>query len=267
VPSSAEGLLTRNGYATLADLEDAGHADVLSALERFQVEFLAATRSIWQDEFPIPPDALGHFSRQWEYPYAWANVGPKRGRLLDAGSGLTFLPFLFAAAGFEVVCCDADSENLGLAERVAEASRLTGLCVEFERGLLEQLPFPDGLFQAVLCVSAIEHVRCTPDVVLASLARVTAPSGRLVLTCDVDLRGTGDLRLDDLGALMAAFEHDFEPAFPIDLRRPPTLLTSEHFVDAEQWRLPAVWRSLDGPRVEPLRSLAVLGLTGVRRLA
>jgi hypothetical protein len=116
-------------------------------------------------------------------------------------------------------------------------------------------------------VSAIEHVRSAPDVVLASLARVISPGGRLVVTCDVDLRGTGNLRLDRLGALLEAFEHHFEPVFPIDVRRPPALLTSEHFVDREQWRLPAVWRSLDGPRAEPLRSLAVFGLTGVRRPA
>jgi SAM-dependent methyltransferase len=267
VPPRVGGLLARNGYALLTDLEDASYGKVVAALERFQVEFLAATRSIWRDNFPIPPDALGHFSRQWEYPYAWANAGAARGRLLDAGSGLTFLPFLFAAAGFDAICCDADGESLGYDDRFDEASRLTGLRVGFEQGLLEDLPFPEGSFQAVVCVSAIEHVRPAPDVVLASLARVTAPGGRLVLTCDVDLRGTGDVRLDRLGALLESFEHHFEPVFPINLRRPPALLTSEHFVDGEQWRLPAVWRSLDGPRAEPLRSLAVLGLTGVRRSA
>lgn len=267
MPPRVDGLLGRNGYALLTDLEDAGYVEVVAALERFQVEFLAATRSIWRDDFPIPPDALGHFSRQWEYPYAWANAWPARGRLLDAGSGLTFLPFLFAAADFDVVCCDADCENLGYADRFDKASRLTRLRVGFERCLLETLPFPDGSFQAVLCVSAIEHVRSAPDVVLASLARVIAPGGRLVMTCDVDLRGTGDLPLEGLGALLEAFEHGFEPVFPIDLRRPPALLTSEHFAGAEQWRLPAVWRSLEGPRAEPLRSLAVLGLTGVRRPA
>jgi SAM-dependent methyltransferase len=142
---------------------------------------------------------------------------------------------------------------------------LTRLRVGFQRCLLEELPFPEGSFEAVVCVSAIEHVRCAPDVVLASLARVIAPGGRLVVTCDVDLRGAGNLRLDSLGALLEAFERDFEPVFPIDLRRPHALLTSEHFVAAEQWRLPALWRSLEGPPAEPLRSLAVLGLTGVRR--
>ena len=87
MPPRVGGLLARNGYALLTDLEDASYGKVVAALERFQVEFLAATRSIWRDNFPIPPDAVGHFSRQWEYPYAWANAGAARGRLLDAGSG------------------------------------------------------------------------------------------------------------------------------------------------------------------------------------
>jgi SAM-dependent methyltransferase len=188
-----------------------------------------------------------------------------RGRLLDAGSGLTFLPFLFAAAGFDVVCCDADTEGLGYADRFDEAARLTGLPVRFVRCALEELPFPDASFDSVVCVSVLEHVRPPRDAVLASLARVTAPSGRIVVTCDVDLRVPGDLPLEDIGALLAAFERHFEPAFPFDLRRPPALLTSERFVNLEEWRLPAVWRSLDGPRQELFRSLAVLGLTGVRR--
>jgi SAM-dependent methyltransferase len=260
-------VLARNGYALLTDLEDRAYADVAAALERFQVGFLAVTRSIWQASFPIPPDALGHFGRQWEYPYAWTNLCATRGRLLDAGSGLTFLPFVFAAAGRDVVCCDADADGLGYAARVDEAARLTGLPVRYARCMLEDLPFPDASFDAVTCISVLEHVRPPRDAVLASLARVTAPGGRAVITLDVDLRAPGELPLEDLGALLEVFERDFEPAYPLDLRRPPALLTSERFVDGQQWRLPAVWRSLDGPRREPLRSLAVLGLTGVRRAA
>jgi SAM-dependent methyltransferase len=224
----------------VTDLEHEGYAEVAAALERFQVDFLAATRSVWRPDFPIPPDALGHFSRQWEYPYAWANLSRGRGRLLDAGSGLTFLPFLFAAAGLDVMCCDPDGEALGYSDRFEEAARLTGLPVGFTRCTLEEPPFRDAAFDAVVCVSVLEHVRPPRDAVLASLARIIAPGGRVVLTCDVDLRAPGDLPLEDLGALLAAFERHFVPVFPVDLRRPPSLLTSERFLAAEQWRLPPV---------------------------
>lgn len=261
----ADGLLARSGYALLTDLEDTRYAEVASAFERFQVEFLAVTRSLWGAEFPIPPDAFGHFSRQWEYPYAWANIGRARGRLLDAGSGLTFLPFLFAAAGFEVVCCDADDEDLGYEDRFADAADLTGLPVEFVRCRLEELPFEDASFDAVVCLSVLEHVAPPRETVLDSIARVVARGGRVVVTCDVDLRAAGAMPLEDVGELVAAFETHCAPAYALDLHRPPCLLTSEHFAGTQQWRLPAPWQSLNGRRAEPFRSLAVLGLTGVRR--
>lgn len=258
-------MLARNGYALLTDLDGAGYGAIVDALERFQVEFLAETRGVWQPDFPIPRDALGHFTRQWEYPYAWANLGSTRGRLLDAGSGMTFLPFVFAASGFDVVCCDADEDALGYRERFAQAGVLTGQPVGYVHCMLEDLPFADGSFDAVACVSVLEHVQPPRAAIIESLARVIRPGGRLVVTCDVDLQGDGDLRLGDLADLLAEFERQFELAYPLELRRPPTLLTSESFLASSQWRLPAVWRSLNRPREEEFRTIAVLGLTGVRR--
>ena len=70
-PPNGNEALARNGYALLTDLEDPEYGRIVQSLERFQAEFLARTRTIWDDGFPIPPDALGHFTRQWEYPYAW----------------------------------------------------------------------------------------------------------------------------------------------------------------------------------------------------
>ena len=91
-PPNGNEALAKNGYALLTDLEDPEYGRIVQSLERFQAEFLARTRTIWDDGFPIPPDALGHFTRQWEYPYAWANLAAMGGRFLDAGSGFTFPP-------------------------------------------------------------------------------------------------------------------------------------------------------------------------------
>jgi SAM-dependent methyltransferase len=255
--------LARNGYALTSDLEDEHYRNVVGALESLQIEFLAQTHGLWDDAFPVPPDALAHFSRQWEYPYAWANAG-EPGRLLDAGSGITFLPFAFARVGFEVVCCDSDEDDLDFETRFARAAALTGSRVEFVRHNLEELPFEDGSFDTAVCISVVEHVH-SRQALLDSLARVVRPGGTLVITCDLDLEGKGDLGLPDLAELLASFERAFEHVHPLDLARPPTLLTSEAFASSAQWRLPAVWRTRNGPNLEPLRSLAVLGLVGRRR--
>jgi SAM-dependent methyltransferase len=269
IPPNGEGALARNGYALLTDLEDPEYGAIVSALEGFQAEFLARTRPLWADGFPIPPDALGHFTRQWEYPYAWANVASTRGRFLDAGSGVTFFPFVFAAGGFEVVCCDADTDALGYRERFERARTLTGCPVRYTECLLEEMPYPDGFFDAAACISVLEHVPDSRAAVVESLARVVRPGGRVVITCDIDLRRADSLLLEDASDLLVEFGRHFEHAFPLDLRRPPALLTSESFLHSSPWRLPPPWRppngSTNGGRNDAFRAIAVLGITGIRR--
>jgi SAM-dependent methyltransferase len=269
IPTNGEGVLAKNGYALLTDLEDPEYAEIVRALEGFQAEFLSRTRPLWDGRFPVPPDALGHFTRQWEFPYAWANLSPLRGRFLDAGSGVTFFPFVFSAGGFEVVCCDADTDELGYRERFASANALTGCPVRYEECLLEEMSFPAGFFDAAACISVLEHVPHSRAAIVESLARVVRPGGRVVITCDVDLRRTEGLLLEDASDLLVEFGRHFELAFPLDLRRPPTLLTSESFLHSSPWRLPPPWRppngSMNGTPNDEFRAIAVLGITGVRR--
>jgi len=262
---NGDGALARNGYALLTDLDDPEYGEIACALEGFQAQFLAQTRPLWDDRFPVPPDALGHFTRQWEYPYAWANLASTHGRFLDAGSGITFFPFAFAAHGFEVVCCDANTDALGYRERYARASTLTGYPVRYEECLLEELPYADGFFDAVACISVLEHVGSSRAAIVESLARVVRPGGRVVITCDVDLLRADGLLLEDASDLLVEFQRHFELAFPLDLRRPPALLTSESFLHSSPWRLPPPWRPSNGSMNHEFRTIAVLGLTGVRR--
>src|SRR5688572_3845924 len=127
LPPDSARTLQRNGYALLTDFDEVDYCDVVQAMEAFQLNFLGRTRSMWEPGFPIPGDALGHFSRQWEYPYVWTNLAQlgDGARILDVGSGITFFPFMLAAAGFHVECCDADDE-LDLADRFRRAGEMTG---------------------------------------------------------------------------------------------------------------------------------------------
>lgn len=268
-PPNGNEALAKNGYALLTDLEDPEYGRIVQSLERFQAEFLARTRTIWDDGFPIPPDALGHFTRQWEYPYAWANLAAMGGRFLDAGSGFTFLPFAFAAGGFDVVCCDVDTEAIGYEARFERANALTDHSVRYEEHPLEAMPYPDDYFDAIACISVLEHVASSRAAIVESLARLVKPGGRVVITCDVDLRRADALLLEDAADVLMEFERHFELAFPLDLRRPPALLTSESFLHSSPWRLPPPWRppngSTNGPANDAFRAITVLGLTGIGR--
>jgi len=259
LPSRRAGVLARNGFARLRDLDDAGYGEVVAALELFQAEFLAETRELWGAGFPIPGDALAHFTRQWEFPYAWTNLDAPPARVLDAGSGMTSFPYLLSASGFDVECTDGDG-SLGLDGRFEAASARTGLPVRFTASDLTRLPYADASFDAVVCISVLEHTGPARLEVVAELGRVIRAGGRLVLTFDVDLGRDDGLLLEDAAVLLAALSQRFDPAFPLDLRRPPDLLTSDAFLGPGSWRLPPPWR---GPSAE-FRSIAVLATTWVR---
>jgi SAM-dependent methyltransferase len=162
-----------------------------------------------------------------------------------------------------------DTEAIGYEERFTRASALTDYPVHYVEHLLEEMPYPDDYFDAVACISVLEHVASSRAAIVESLARVVKPGGRVVITCDVDLRRADALLLEDAADLLVEFERHFELAFPLDLRRPPTLLTSESFLHSSPWRLPPPWRppngSTNGPANDEFRAITVLGLTGIGR--
>jgi SAM-dependent methyltransferase len=265
IPSVQARVLAKNGYALLSDLDAPDFADVVRSMEGFQAEFIARTRHVWDADFPIPGDALAHFSRQWEYPYAWVNLGGRSGRVLDAGSGITFFPFLLAAAGYEVECCDEDG-SLGLGARFEQASRASGCSVGYTECSLTEMPFDDATFDGVACISVLEHAPALRGEIVRALARVLKPGGRLVLTCDVDLGRDDGLLVEDLAQLLAEVRGSLELLHPLDLRRPGGLLTSESFLPTESWRLPPPWRPPAGVRAASaaFRSIAILGVTAAK---
>jgi SAM-dependent methyltransferase len=272
LPGSA-ATLQRNGYALLTDFDDVEYSGVIQAMEAFQLNFLGRTRSIWGRDFPIPGDALGHYSRQWEYPYVWTNISHlgHGARILDVGSGITFFPFMLTAAGFQIECCDADDE-LDLADRFRRAGKMTGLGTEFTAGSLGEVGYQRGAFDAAICVSVLEHVdRAARAEMVDAFTAVVRPGGRLVVTCDVDLGRNDGLFIEDVAELFDQLSATFAPTYPFNLGRPRQLLTSDHFVTEESWRLPAPWKprasSESAPAVDGVqfRSLAILGATMERR--
>jgi ubiquinone/menaquinone biosynthesis C-methylase UbiE len=132
--------------------------------------------------------ATGYAESNPEYPareeYEWPAVRSalpevSGKRVLDAGCGSGYYSAWLAERGAEVVGVDASEEM------IAEATDRHGDAATFRvADLREPLDaFEDGSFDLVVSQLALEHVEDweTP---MAEFARLLAPGGRLVVSCD-----------------------------------------------------------------------------------
>ena len=95
-------------------------------------------------------------------------------RVLDAASGPGYVAAACALRGAEVVAVDGAAEMVSLARRLHPE-------VEFLQANAEQLPFADGMFDAVVAGFLILHVGW-PERVAAALARVLRSGRKLALS-------------------------------------------------------------------------------------
>ncbi|MEN3338713.1 MAG: hypothetical protein V7647_2389 [Acidobacteriota bacterium] len=96
-------------------------------------------------------------------------LAPLEGRtILDVGTGTGRAALALAARGAQVTGVDASDEMLAVARRRATAA---GVAVTFAHGDAHALAFPDGSFDAAVCLRVLMH---TPDwrLSLAELCRV-----------------------------------------------------------------------------------------------
>ena len=105
--------------------------------------------------------------------------------ILDVGTGTgIFLPFLLSRIGKGgwIVALDFAKEML----REAQAKRFDGninyLCAD-----ISDVPFNDGIFDAIICYSSFPHFRDTPAA-LAEMNRVIKAGGKLFI-CHTSSRG------------------------------------------------------------------------------
>ena len=99
-------------------------------------------------------------------------------RVLDVAGGTGLFARAIAACVGSVVVVDLTAEMLEQGKAQVQASKISN--VEFEQGAAEQLPFPDGSFDAVVTRYTIHHFR-HPVMALREMARVCRPGGQLVV--------------------------------------------------------------------------------------
>lgn len=153
------------------------------------------------------------------------------GRLLDVGCGPACMEEDLLARGFTVVGVDASMEMLRHGERRLAGHPLRHRC-RLEPGDVERLQYPDGSFDAVICMGVLEYLAAY-DRAIGEIHRVLRSGGLAVLTV-------------------------------------PNRLSPRHVLDAAlRWAKRAVGRATDEPpnRCIPWRLAALLRRHGFRVLA
>ncbi|MEA2734400.1 MAG: hypothetical protein QOE14_851 [Humisphaera sp.] len=171
-------------------------------------------------------DTFRLWSRRWEYPFVAQRViqfaQQQRSigafRLLDAGSGVTYFPYYIRkeVPRSEITCFDSnksyhpmfDAVNAGMGEQN----------VKFVEGMLQKLPFETDSFDAVCCISVLEHTGNYGEI-LAEFARVLRPGGMFVLTFDLSLDGKFELPKKAAAELLSALSEKFQVAPGDDLHK------------------------------------------------
>lgn len=127
-----------------------------------------------------------------EYAKILAARGFQKGKVIDVGCGFgaTNLVLAEKLVGSEVVGVDLSEPLLRLARQAAAEADL-GERVRFEKADVQQIPYPDGTFDAAINVNMV-HLVEDPVGMLDEIERVLAPGGFLFVA---------DLRRSWLGLL------------------------------------------------------------------
>lgn len=238
-----------SGIPSITDYQELVGSPEFADLAEYSDRFLATNRQVLRGYRRMwVADPLHQWSRQWEYPFVlsglMAEFGGRAFRILDAGSGVTFFPFLLAdRLTAEVHCCDHDPT---LAAVFNQVNQRVPVPVTFDNADLRALPHESGTFDAAYCVSVLEHTDRRADTV-RELHRVLRPGGLLLLT--IDLPTHGGEEDPEYTRMVTALTELFDSDGPVDVRSGaggPDTVTTNYAAAIDRrllpWRHPILYR-------------------------
>ena len=150
------GPVSRQQYMALE--QDA----MLAEMQEFSDEFVKRNAAaLTEYARSWTPDPLGNWSRRYEYPFVARRVDAMAGetdglRWLDAGSGITFLPFWLGRRrpNLDITCLDSDPRFGSIFDALdTDSDNIT-----FITGDLNNTGLADASFDLVSCISVLEHL-------------------------------------------------------------------------------------------------------------
>ena len=186
----------RTGIPLLSELDAHLKSDEYRGHVEFNRQFLATNDAAMEKYGKLwAKDTFRLWSRRWEYPFAAQRIiqfaehqpdGPLR--VLDAGSGVTYFPYYLCSEipRAEVTCLDSNPAYHEMFDAINPA--MPSARVKFVEAMLQKIPLPDDSFDAICCISVLEHTNNYSEI-LDEYSRVVRPGGLLVLTFDLSLDG------------------------------------------------------------------------------
>ena len=137
----------------------------------------AKPASVWSSGGPRYDQISRGIADSIEHCVLRLNPQPSE-RVLDLATGTGWTSRLVAARGARVIGADIAADLIAAAR---ERAQMEGHDIEYRLGDAENLPFPDGKFDAVISTCGIMFAS-RPEAAAAELGRVTRKGGRIALT-------------------------------------------------------------------------------------
>ncbi|MBW2271998.1 MAG: class I SAM-dependent methyltransferase [Deltaproteobacteria bacterium] len=136
-------------------------------------------RSLWGMEKRFSPEvAIQSPSFRSYFRDVLADLLDPSAKVIDVGCGTGMYHPVLAPLCGELTGVELSEKSAALARQSAEAYGLSGVSIAIQDST--QLAFPDGHFDAALCVDFLHHV-FDLDAALRELARVVKPGGDIVV--------------------------------------------------------------------------------------
>jgi ubiquinone/menaquinone biosynthesis C-methylase UbiE len=189
-----QGLITVNNYEKLIK------SDFFKEIEKYSNAFLENNKDILKNySRRWVLDSFHQWSRQYEYPFVYHYAKEQierlpaedKVRILDAGSGLSFLPYLISKrhknAIIETYDYDERWKNV-----FREINKKEKKDIQFTQGDIRKTPFPSDNFNIIYCISVLEHTNNYEEI-MQEFSRILKPNGKFILTFDIAFDGLSEI--------------------------------------------------------------------------